>query len=326
MKKILVVFLCVLFFCTTSYASEKSKLDKFIEDDYSRLSIEINKKTFNKNVNLVIVNEKKESDIISALSFANMKKLPVMLIKNDEKCSQEDSPILKEIDRLAVKNVYIIGGEKSVSEDISDTLKLKGIIVTRIGGKNRVEVSNKVIEENSNVNPPDTLVICDMKNFNGIQAQMAYYLKNGYLISFVDGEKYDDSVRKLLIDKGISNVIIVQPSSVLSKEYDVKLKESGLKVTRENYNSIYEANYSKNSNIKYSKIIFTEYKDRRASLLASYAGLQKNYINVLVNEGNADLTTKEILSRRTTDGVYIGNNELFFKKLAQKLELFYEID
>ena len=151
-------------------------------------------------------------------------------------------------------------------------------------------------------------------------------MKSGYAITFVDGKKFDDSIIKFAIDKGISNILIDQPTSIISSEYDEKLKQNGFKITRNNYKSVYDANYTQNTNIKYSKIIFTEYKDIRTSLLASFVSLQKNYVNILVNEGNVDKTTNKLLTTSIQNGVYIGNREENFKKLAKKLDLYYKVE
>ncbi|WP_297810188.1 cell wall-binding repeat-containing protein [uncultured Finegoldia sp.] len=326
MKKFLIFCLCFLFLSTKSKADGDLKLDKSIIEDYSDLSVQLNKEMFNKIPNLVIVNEKKESDVISALSFAYKNKSAIMLIKNDGDYVKEDSPILNETIRLKAKNVYIIGGEKSVCEKVSDNLKLKGLLVTRIDGKNRFEVAKNVIKENTNLNPTDTLVISDSSNFSYVSAKIGSYLKNGFAISFVNGKKFDDSIIKLAIDRGISKVIIDQPYSVVGKIYDDKLKENGFKVIRNDYKSVYEANFSQNSGINYSKIIFTDYKDTRATLLSSYVCISKNYVNVLVNEGNVDKTTNKLLSTSTKPAVYIGRSESNFTNLAKKLELFYKID
>ncbi|MDU2545860.1 MAG: N-acetylmuramoyl-L-alanine amidase, partial [Finegoldia magna] len=114
--------------------------------------------------------------------------------------------------------------------------------------------------------------------------------------------------------------------TIISSEYDEKLKQNGFKVTRNGYKSVYDANYVQNSDIKYSKIIFTEYKDIRTSLLASYVSLQKNYVNILVNEGNVDKTTNKLLTTSVQNGVYIGKKEENFEKLANKLDLYYKVE
>lgn len=326
MKRILFLCMCLLFLSTKSFCDTNVVLDKIIEEDCSNLSEKLTAEVYDKNPNLVIVNEKKESDIISALSFAYKNKAAILFIQNDGAYIKKESPILKEVNRLKAKNVYIIGGPKSVSEEISDNLKLSGLLVSRIDGKNRAEVSKNVIKENTNLNPTDTLVLSDMSNFNFIQAKMGYYLKNGYAITFVSGKKFDESIIKFAINKGISNILIDQPTSMISSEYDEKLKQNGFKVTRNDYRSVYDANYAQNSNIKYSKIIFTEYKDIRTSLLASYVGLQKNYVNILVNEGNVDKTTNKLLTTSIQNGVYIGKSQENFEKLAKKLELYYKVE
>ena len=135
MKRILILCMCLLFLSTKSFANTDVVLDKIIEKDCSNLSEKLTAEVYDKNPNLVIVNEKKESDIISALSFAYKNKAAILLIQNDGAYIKKESPILKEVNRLKAKNVYIIGGPKSVSEEISDNLKLSVCWFRELTGK-----------------------------------------------------------------------------------------------------------------------------------------------------------------------------------------------
>ena len=52
-----------------------------------------------------------------------------------------------ELNRLNVKNVFIIGGKGVVSQSIEDSLKARGIKVTRIGGADRYETGVQVAQK-----------------------------------------------------------------------------------------------------------------------------------------------------------------------------------
>ena len=65
MKRILFLCMCLLFLSTKSFCDTNGVVDKIIEEDCSNISEKLTAEVYDKNPNLVIVNEKKESDIIS---------------------------------------------------------------------------------------------------------------------------------------------------------------------------------------------------------------------------------------------------------------------
>ncbi|MPM31423.1 N-acetylmuramoyl-L-alanine amidase LytC [bioreactor metagenome] len=77
---------------------------------------------------------------MSATPFAKLKNAPILLTQSNK--LNEDTK--KEIERLDAKNVYIIGGEEAISNEVILQLKSMNINIERISGKDRYETSLKI--------------------------------------------------------------------------------------------------------------------------------------------------------------------------------------
>lgn len=85
----------------------------------------------------VIVNGENFPDALSAAPLAKKYNAPILLTRQEVL-----SPYTSvQLNRLNVKNVFIIGANGVVSQSIEDSLKTRGIKVTRVGGANRYETS-----------------------------------------------------------------------------------------------------------------------------------------------------------------------------------------
>ncbi|MTK11635.1 MAG: cell wall-binding repeat-containing protein [Clostridiaceae bacterium] len=91
----------------------------------------------------VIVNGENFPDALSAAPLAKKYEAPILLT-GKEILNPYTSV---ELNRLNVKNVFIIGGRGVVSQSIEDSLKARGIKVTRIGGEDRYETSVLVAQK-----------------------------------------------------------------------------------------------------------------------------------------------------------------------------------
>ncbi|WML35451.1 cell wall-binding repeat-containing protein [Clostridium sp. OS1-26] len=91
----------------------------------------------------VIVNGENFPDALSAAPLAKKYEAPILLT-GKEILNPYTSV---QLNRLNVKNVFIIGGKGVVSQSIEDALKARGIKVTRIGGADRYETSVLVAQK-----------------------------------------------------------------------------------------------------------------------------------------------------------------------------------
>ncbi|AKN33941.1 cell surface protein [Clostridium carboxidivorans P7] len=90
--------------------------------------------------NVVIVNGENFPDALAAAPLAKKNDAPILLTSKDVL-----NPYTSvEINRLGVKNAFIIGGRGVVSQAIEDSLKSRGIKVTRLGGVDRYDTAIQI--------------------------------------------------------------------------------------------------------------------------------------------------------------------------------------
>lgn len=82
-------------------------------------------------------------DALTATSLASLKSAPILITDKDKL----NPDIENEINRLAAKNIIVVGGDSSVSMKISEYLSKRGMKVERIAGRNRYETSENIAKE-----------------------------------------------------------------------------------------------------------------------------------------------------------------------------------
>ncbi len=118
--------------------------------------------------NVIIANGYSYPDAMAGVPLAAQLDAPIILTKGE---APEES-VAGELERLSAKNVYILGGELSISADFAAALTAKGYNVERIAGATRyataAAVAGKMIELGaepesvfiaSGVNFPDALAV-----------------------------------------------------------------------------------------------------------------------------------------------------------------------
>lgn len=116
------------------------KETKLVGDSRYSTAVKVSERGFNKSENVVLVNSNAITDAMSATPFAKLKNAPILLTQSNK--LNEDTK--KEIERLDAKNVYIIGGEDAISNEVIFQLKSMNINIERISGKDRYETSLKI--------------------------------------------------------------------------------------------------------------------------------------------------------------------------------------
>ncbi len=91
---------------------------------------------------VILANGEKFSDVLAAMPYGKTIKAPI-LYTNFDNIPDET---LKELKRLGVEKVILVGGEKSISLDEQKTLEGKGYKIDRINGVDRYETSKLIAE------------------------------------------------------------------------------------------------------------------------------------------------------------------------------------
>ncbi|MGL4730681.1 MAG: cell wall-binding repeat-containing protein [Clostridium sp.] len=184
-------------------------------------AIAVSKEGWNSSENAVLVNGSALVDALSATPYAKMKKAPILLT---EKANLTDAT-RKELLRLDVKNVTIVGGEGVVSEKVKKTLNDMGIKVERLSGENRFDTSIKVAKE------LDTKSVAVVNGLNGRLADAmsvaAPAAQNDMAIILTDG-KNGEAAEKFIKDNKINNTYVVGGQAAISNDVKENLKAQRL--------------------------------------------------------------------------------------------------
>ncbi|WP_027702180.1 cell wall-binding repeat-containing protein [Metaclostridioides mangenotii] len=114
--------------------------ESLVGADRYETSVKISKKGWTNSENVVLVNGEAIPDALSATPYAASLNSPVLLTEKNN-LTQKTA---EEIKRLGAKNIYIVGGENSVSKSIEDKLNSSGFKVERISGEDRYKTSMKL--------------------------------------------------------------------------------------------------------------------------------------------------------------------------------------
>ncbi len=182
--------------------------------DRIQTAVEVSKKYYNTAETVIVANYEQFADSLSASALSKQLKAPILLVQKD----QLDSVVAQEIKRLGVKNVIVIGGEKSVDKT-KDSLSQYN--VRTIAGANRYETSAKIAQEVIKLTGTKKAVIASGEVFADALTVAPLANKNNMPILLVQQNKIPEEVKEVL--KQIEEVIIVGGEKTISKEVENKL-------------------------------------------------------------------------------------------------------
>ena len=112
---------------------------------------------FDSSEKAVIVTGENFPDALAASSLAGALKCPVVLTASNK--LSEDAAT--ELEKLGVKDAYIVGGESSVSAEVEEALADASISVTRVSGSDRAKTSVEAAKATRDLDASsNTIVIC----------------------------------------------------------------------------------------------------------------------------------------------------------------------
>lgn len=194
-------------------------------------SAQVSKNGFTSSDNVVLVSGESDAlvDGLTSTPLAASLNAPILLTKSDEL----PSCIIDEIDRLGAKNIYIVGGENSISNNISNKLeRYYGKNVERIDGNDRYETSIAIGEE----------VVKNTKNKGDVFVVGGYGMADALSISSVSASNLSpiiltkkDSLSidaRHFLDRNASDTYIVGGKSQVSNHVSKDIVDIGLTTKR----------------------------------------------------------------------------------------------
>lgn len=158
----------------------------------------------------VIVNGDNFPDAMTAAPLAKKYDAPILLTNTDIL-----NPYTSvELNRLKVKNVFLIGGKSVISQSIEDALKAREIKVTRIGGTNRYETSILVAQKLGKVNE---IAVVNGDQFHDGMSMASIAALKGIPIILTGSNYIPDTVKKYLqSNKKIEQAYVVGGTDQIS--------------------------------------------------------------------------------------------------------------
>ncbi len=154
-------------------------------------AIEVSKKYYNSADTVIIANANQFADSLSASALSKMLKAPILLVQKDT----IDNEVLQEIQRLKAKNVYVIGGENSISKAV-DSLEAYNTI--RLAGEDRYQTSAKIAKEVLKKTHTSTMAIASGENFADALTLAPFASKNNMPILLVQQNNIPEEVKEIL--------------------------------------------------------------------------------------------------------------------------------
>lgn len=99
--------------------------------------------TYDKSKVVVIANGNNYVDALAASTLANILKAPILLTEKETLPEVTGTEIL----RLGASEAIILGGMNTIEQAIEDKINSLGLVVKRIGGKDRYETSELILDE-----------------------------------------------------------------------------------------------------------------------------------------------------------------------------------
>lgn len=267
---------------------------------------------FSDSKSCIVLNYLAYSDSISSSEIAKGD-MPVYYTKSDS----IDSNTLKDIRNKGYKNVFIIGGEKSVSKNVENELA-KTSKVTRVSGRNRYDVNYKTLDKNK-----ENLIVVSGENFaDGLVSSALAQIKNATIAITPSNEVHERLNQYLNVNKNLKNIYIVGGEKSITKNVENKLSKYA-NVQRISGANRYETSEKLANEISDSKYIVVSGENFADNLVAG--SLARRDKRAVVLSPRVDFSPMVRNISKNKDFVVVGGNlsideSIFDKDLDNKTE------
>ena len=191
-------------------------------------AVEISKSKFSKADNVVIVNGDSINEVLAASSLAKQLNSPILLTDQNTL----DSYTSSEINRLGAKNVYIIGNTSKISNNVENTLKSSGKIITRILGSDVYSTAVSIAKQTKSKANEKTLILSSATSYADSLSAAALSAAKAYPILYTDKSSVPATTMDYIKSGDFTNVIIVGGDATVSDSVLNSLKSAGKSVSR----------------------------------------------------------------------------------------------
>ncbi|WP_368490037.1 cell wall-binding repeat-containing protein [Clostridium sp. BJN0013] len=245
--------------------------------------------------NVILVSGESYADAISAVVLSKKLNAPILLTGN----SSLNSTTNDEISKLKAKNIYILGGDGVISQNIREQLKSENYNLIELGGKNRYETNAAVAAELVKLGvDPSNVMMTGGSGFSDALSAAPVAAAKGEILLLGENDNNDISSVVAFVKNNNSKVTVIGIDNVINEStYNglgaVERIDGGLDRFETNLNVL----KAFSSDLKSDKIYVANASGDRytdALIAASVAGINSSPL-VLVN-GEGDSETKDALN------------------------------
>ena len=294
-------------------AVKRADVKKITSSSKSETATKIRNEYFSKSNTVILTNSSTFVDSLSAVSLSRGN-TPILFTNQ----SSLDSKTLANLKSNKPKKVYILGGEKSVSNSVVNQLKSLGIIVERIAGHDRYEVNSKVAAKthNPNTKQKTNILITSGENHSDAISSAILAQNKKAPILFVRKNEVPTSIKGYLLslkrNNAIGSITIVGGNLSVSQKVESYLRTLSNNVSRIAGRDRYTTNVkvAKQVNPNAKRVIVAEGNGYNDALLMSPVATKLN-ASLMLTKPNDVTRTKDYSSndKSSTMEAFFKNNK-----------------
>jgi putative cell wall-binding protein len=209
---------CVIFFVPNSVSAANLQ-DRLWGKDRYETNSKIVDAGWTSSEYAVIASGEDFADALCAAPLAEEKKAPILLTNKDNLNIESK----KQLSRLKVKKVFIIGGTGVVSNNVKSQIENMGIETNRIYGNDRFETSIEVAKNLKNVSG---VVVANGYGYADVLSMAPIAAQKGMPILLTDKEDLPQITKDFLSSKKLTESYIVGGNAVVSDKIASQLKNT----------------------------------------------------------------------------------------------------
>ncbi|SFE68658.1 cell wall-binding repeat-containing protein [Peptostreptococcus sp. D1] len=285
----------------------RKQIVRYQGSDRIETAVIISKRNFSSANNVIVTNGWKPSDAIAATALAKNLNAPILYVNE----SNIPSSTKNEIERLGAKNIYVIGGVNSVSDDVKNQLynSISAVQTTkRISGDDRAGTALEIAKETSKYGKGKKAFVVTGTSESDCLAISAASGENNYSMFYVVNGNLDYASRSY-IQNNFSGVVVANGNSNVGATVVNQLKNAGLNVSQINGYDSFDLSMKLSKNTGFYTTLHSVYLTSGnsvpdgvpGSVLAAKSGMPL----MLVNGSNNKDDIVNYINNKDVDAVYI---------------------
>lgn len=268
---------------------------------------------------VIIANMNKFSDVLTAAPLASQKKAPILFV-NADSIPQET---MDEIKRLGAKNIFINGGEASVSKNVEK--QLDGMKIERFAGADRYETAAKIAEKIRENGSKSIVEVANGEIFADALSMSSLAVKENAPIVLVQKNALPAASQKALLSwkDDVKKVNIAgSTGSVSDVAEKVIAANTNIKVARFGGANRYEtsAKIAKAARSTATKAVYTSGEKFADALVAGPFAAKNNAPILLVQKNNVPASIEKYTKDADVSKIFvIGGESTITKTVIDKL-------